>query len=85
MRLIQWSTIERRVAELSRTGDVDDRIGYLEHQLAELSREAVAPTEIDDLMSAHRSQSGCCKAAIRPLPSYRARMAFRPIAVCGKH
>jgi len=68
----KWSTIERRVAELSRTGDVDDRIGYLEHQLAELGRESLAPNDIDELISAHRRQShavgllqGCDQALVQ--------------------
>jgi DNA repair protein RecN (Recombination protein N) len=53
----QWSTVDKQIAELARTGDVDDRIGYLEHQLGELGRESLAPTDIDELIAAHRRQS----------------------------
>jgi DNA repair protein RecN (Recombination protein N) len=53
----QWSAVGKQIAELSRTGDVDDRIGYLEHQLGELGRESLAPADIDELISAHRRQS----------------------------
>ena len=53
----QWSAIEKQIAELSRTGDVDDRIGYLEHQLRELGRESLDPADIEELISNHRRQS----------------------------
>jgi len=53
----QWSVVDKQIAELARSGDVDDRIGYLEHQLGELGRESLAPGDIDELISAHRRQS----------------------------
>jgi DNA repair protein RecN (Recombination protein N) len=53
----QWSMIDKQIAELSRTGDVGDRIAYLEHQLTELGRELLDPADIDELVSAHRRQS----------------------------
>ena len=54
---MQWSAVEKQIAELSRSGDVDDRIGYLEHQLTELGREALDPADIDELLAAHRRRS----------------------------
>jgi DNA repair protein RecN (Recombination protein N) len=53
----QWSATEQQIEALSRTGDVDDRIGYLQHQLDELGRESLAAADIDELIAAHRRQS----------------------------
>ena len=57
MLSLQWSATEQQIDELSRAGDVDDRIGYLEHQLAELGRESLAPADIEELVASHRRQS----------------------------
>jgi len=48
--------IEERDA-LSAQGDVSDRIAFLEHQLAELAREDLAPEAIAALGTAHRRQA----------------------------
>jgi DNA repair protein RecN (Recombination protein N) len=53
----QWTDIERELAELSRTGDVGERVAYLEHQLAELLREALDDSDIEEMLAAHRRQS----------------------------
>jgi len=53
----QWSAIERELAELSRTGDVGERVAYLEHQLTELLRETLDESDIDEMLAAHRRQS----------------------------
>ncbi|MFT3806484.1 DNA repair protein RecN [Arenimonas sp.] len=53
----QWSGIERQLQELSRTGDVGDRVDWLEHQLKELSHESLDPAGIEDLLQAHRRQA----------------------------
>ena len=53
----QWTGIERELAELSRTGDVGERVAYLEHQLSELAREVLDSSDIDAMLAAHRRQS----------------------------
>lgn len=50
----QWSTLLGEREQLSRQGDVSDRLNYLQHQLAELSREELAPAAIEQLNAAHR-------------------------------
>jgi DNA repair protein RecN (Recombination protein N) len=68
-----WTALARRIDELSRLGDVGDRLAMLEHELAELSREALAPVDIDELLAAHRRQSHAaglmngCDAALERL------------------
>jgi DNA repair protein RecN (Recombination protein N) len=52
-----WGLIDRELAELSRSGDVGERVAYLEHQLAELSREALDGDGIEEMLAAHRRQS----------------------------
>ena len=52
-----WTEIERELAELSRTGDVGESVSYLEHQLNELSREALDSSDIEEMLAAHRRQS----------------------------
>lgn len=52
-----WADIERELVELSRTGDVGERVAYLEHQLAELSRESLNGSDIEEMLAAHRRQS----------------------------
>ena len=49
-----WAALLGEREQLSRQGDVSDRINYLQHQLAELAREDLAPTAIEQLNSAHR-------------------------------
>ncbi|MBC7657600.1 MAG: DNA repair protein RecN [Frankiaceae bacterium] len=53
----QWATLERQLAELARAGAVDDRIAYLEHQVAELADESLDPSGIEELLAAHRRQT----------------------------
>src|SRR5688572_6060469 len=52
-----WADIERELTELSRTGDVGERVAYLEHQLGELTREALDSKDIEEMLAAHRRQS----------------------------
>ncbi len=65
----QWSGLLQEREHLSRQGDVSDRINYLEHQLAELEREDMAPAAIDALVANHRRQAhaaaliGACEQA----------------------
>jgi DNA repair protein RecN (Recombination protein N) len=49
-----WSALLRERDTLSRTGDVSERIGWLEHQLGELQRESLEPESIAELAAAHR-------------------------------
>jgi DNA repair protein RecN (Recombination protein N) len=53
----RWTDIERELAELSRTGDVGERVAYLDHQLNELLREVLDAADIDEMLAAHRRQS----------------------------
>ncbi len=53
----RWNALLREREELSRQGDVSERIGYLEHQLAELRREELAPAAIEELDRNHRRQA----------------------------
>ena len=50
----RWTELQRERDALSRQGDVSDRIGWLEHQLAELEREALDPESIASLVAGHR-------------------------------
>ena len=52
-----WAAIDRELAELARAGAVDDRIEYLAHQAAELSRESLDPSGIETLLASHRRQT----------------------------
>jgi DNA repair protein RecN (Recombination protein N) len=49
-----WATLLREREELSRQGDVGERIGWLEHQLGELQRESLEPESIAELTASHR-------------------------------
>lgn len=49
-----WSGLLAERERLSQRGDVADRIALLEHQLAELQREALAPHEVESLVAGHR-------------------------------
>jgi DNA repair protein RecN (Recombination protein N) len=53
----QWSGLLGERDQLSGQGDVSDRINYLEHQLAELQREDLAPAALDALVASHRRQA----------------------------
>ena len=53
----RWQALVDEAESLSRQGDVSDRIGYLEHQLAELQREELDPASIAQLGSSHRRQA----------------------------
>ena len=53
----RWQALVDEAQSLSRQGDVSDRIGYLEHQLAELQREELDPASIAQLGSSHRRQA----------------------------
>lgn len=50
----EWQAADRELSQLQERGDVGDRIDYLGHQLDELDREPLAPTEIDALLTQHR-------------------------------
>ncbi|MBO7941724.1 hypothetical protein JTP77_038385, partial [Streptomyces sp. S9] len=49
-----WSALLRERDGLVAQGDVSDRIGWLEHQHAELEREALEPDAIAKLNADHR-------------------------------
>ncbi len=49
-----WSALMRERDALSQRGDPGDRLGFLEHQLAELRREALAPEAFAELVAAHK-------------------------------
>jgi len=53
----QWNELNKRIQQLSQTGDVSDRIQYLEHQIAELKNEALSPEAIEEFLAAHRRQA----------------------------
>lgn len=52
-----WSTLLGERDNLSRQGDVSDRINYLEHQFNELGREDLAAAAIEALSANHRRQA----------------------------
>ena len=52
-----WSTLLGERDNLSRQGDVSDRINYLEHQFNELEREDLAAAAIEALSANHRRQA----------------------------
>ena len=52
-----WQALVRERERLSRQGNVADRVALLEHQLAELAREALAPGQIAELLADHRRQA----------------------------
>ena len=53
----QWSRLLGEREALSRQGEASERIPYLEHQLAELQREELAPESIARLNADHRRQA----------------------------
>jgi len=50
----QWSALLAEREQLSRQGDVSDRLNYLQHQMTELAREDLAPSAIEQLNASHR-------------------------------
>ena len=52
-----WSELNKKIQELSKTGDVSDRINYLEHQIKELKGESLSAEAIEELLAAHRRQA----------------------------
>ena len=68
-----WTGLLQEREQLSRQGDVSDRINYLEHQLAELAREDLAAAAIEQLNASHRRQANAagliqaCDAALARL------------------
>ena len=69
----RWTALLREREQLSGQGDVSDRINYLEHQLAELQREDLAPAALEALVTSHRRQANAadliqaCDAALGQL------------------
>ncbi|PPJ42665.1 MULTISPECIES: DNA repair protein RecN [unclassified Pseudoxanthomonas] len=65
-----WNALLGEREQLSGQGDVSDRINYLEHQLAELQREDLAPVALEALVAGHRRQAhaagliAACDAAL---------------------
>ncbi len=53
----EWNELNKQIQHLSQTGDVSDRINYLEHQIKELKGESLAPEAIEELLAAHRRQA----------------------------
>jgi DNA repair protein RecN (Recombination protein N) len=53
----EWHQLQKQIDLLSHTGDVSDRINYLEHQLKELMDENLQPESIDQLQQQHRRQT----------------------------
>ncbi len=52
-----WSALLSERDNLSRQGDVSDRINYLEHQFNELEREELSASAIEALAANHRRQA----------------------------
>ena len=52
-----WQALLDEREALQAQGDVSDRIGWLEHQLAELEREDLDPAALEALDAAHRRQA----------------------------
>jgi DNA repair protein RecN (Recombination protein N) len=53
----EWHQLQKQIDLLSQTGDVSDRINYLEHQLKELMDENLLAESIDQLQQQHRRQT----------------------------
>ncbi len=53
----EWNDLDRKIRDLSKTGDVSDRILYLEHQIKELKGESLSSEAIEELLAAHRRQA----------------------------
>ena len=69
----RWQALLDERDALSAQGDVSDRIGFLEHQLAELEREDLDPAAIAALDTNHRRQAhataliGACESVVQQL------------------
>ncbi|MGH8086416.1 MAG: DNA repair protein RecN [Lysobacter sp.] len=69
----RWSSLLEERDALSAKGDVSERIGWLEHQHAELERETLEPESIEQLQVDHRRQAhaadliGACEGAFARL------------------
>ncbi|WP_454830725.1 DNA repair protein RecN [Pseudoxanthomonas wuyuanensis] len=81
----QWSALLQEREALSAQGDVSDRINYLEHQLAELQREDLAPAAIHALVANHKRQAHAagliqaCDTALAELGSDEAPSVSRQL------
>ena len=81
----QWSALLGERDQLSGQGDVSDRINYLEHQLAELQREDLAPAALEALVAGHRRQAhaasliAACDAALVSLSGEEAPSLSRQL------
>ncbi len=53
----RWAGFDRELSELDAAGDAAERLAYLGHQWVELDHESLEPTDIDELVQAHRRQS----------------------------
>ena len=53
----QWQEVDRQLKELSRSGDVGERIEFLQHQVDELGRETLDSADLDEMLAAHKRQS----------------------------
>jgi DNA repair protein RecN (Recombination protein N) len=53
----EWNELNKKIQLLSQTGDVSDRIQYLEHQIKELKNETLAPDAIEEFLAAHSRQA----------------------------
>lgn len=53
----RWSTVAKKIDAVQKQGDVTERLAWLEHQVAELTNEQIAPNEIESLLAAHRRHS----------------------------
>src|SRR5690606_8961676 len=53
----RWAGVDRELAELARSGDVGERLAWLEHQAGELADEDLRPEALEELAAAHRRQA----------------------------
>jgi DNA repair protein RecN (Recombination protein N) len=53
----RWSEAERALAEMSRAGEVGERLAFLQHQVDELAREDLSAEAIESLLGGHRRQA----------------------------
>jgi DNA repair protein RecN (Recombination protein N) len=68
----EWAAHDAELAALEATGDVGDRVDWLQHQLVELDGETLDAADLDALQVAHRRQAnaagllqGCSQALAR--------------------
>jgi DNA repair protein RecN (Recombination protein N) len=52
-----WQALQKQIDALAQTGDVSDRINYLEHQLKELNDENLDAESLTQLQQQHRRQT----------------------------